>query len=134
MTLVAQEIYKESKKRKPSQKDNILLALRLAGKDGLTNVELKDIAVRFSARTNELQLDGYDIELFNEGGGVVRYILHSPHPIREKTVIKSGFQLWREHTDNCYYGHEADDVFNELVSFLNENNLHIKYKPDGIRK
>ena len=129
MATVHKEIYLESKSRVPSQKSRILDALRLAGKDGLTNTDLKDLAIRFSAVTNQLQLDGYDIELINEGNGVVRYVLHHPNPVRDKVKVKTGLEKTKD-----FFSKSEEPSFERFVQFLSDNGLHIKHKPNGIRK
>lgn len=129
MTTVHMEIYKESKDRAPSQKVAILETLREAGSKGVTNTDLKNIAIRFSAVTNQLQLDGYDIELVNEGSGVVRYILKDPNPVRSKVKVETGLQKTR-----AFFSESNSPSFEDFVNFLSDNGLHIKHKPNGIRK
>lgn len=127
---VHKEIFNDSKKRQPGLKQRVLEALINAGKNGLSNAELKHIAIRFSALTNQLQLDGYDIELSNEGGGLVRYTLHNPKAIRDKTKVKSGIEKARD----FFIERDNSVSFEQFADFLNNENLHIKHKPNGIKK
>lgn len=127
---VHKEIFNDSKKRQPGLKQRVLEALINAGKHGLSNAELKHIAIRFSALTNQLQLDGYDIELSNEGGGLVRYTLHNPKAIRGKVKVKSGIEKARD----FFIERDNSVSFEQFTDFLNNENLHIKHKPNGIKK
>jgi hypothetical protein len=71
------EIYDESKERTPSQRQLILNELRKAGDKGVLNIDMTSISHRWGARIQELYVQGYEIELYNHGEGVVRYTLIS---------------------------------------------------------
>lgn len=124
------EIFLDSQGRRVSQKIRILEVLREAGLRGMTNAELKDVAIRFSSLTNALQLDGYDIRLTNEGGGIVRYTLHNYEPVRDKVVLKNANEKVKDFfTDND--GQVSYDMFKE---FVEDSGLHVKHRPGGIKK
>lgn len=64
--------------RRAGAKDRVLDALRQAGLDGCTNVELcaPDVGgMRAIGRVHELRREGHDIYKQHEGGGVYRYRL-----------------------------------------------------------
>ncbi len=70
-------------KRSPSQRIKILAALRKAGKQGLTNVELSEVGgIRWAARIQELYMQGYKVAKETLGDGLVNYVLiHEPDAI-----------------------------------------------------
>lgn len=91
--------YKDFLVRVPSKKEEVLECLRIAGDEGLTNIELRQIAVRFTGIIYFLRKDGYIIETIKEGHGVFRYVLRgkqdpvddeSPLSILLKEVDKRG--------------------------------------------
>ncbi|MGM7720645.1 hypothetical protein [Metabacillus sp. Hm71] len=67
--------YIEAKKRMPTQREQILNKLRDAGDKGVTNTELLEIAIRYTARLHELYQQGYIIETVSINDGVYNYIL-----------------------------------------------------------
>ena len=77
-----------------------------------------------------MQLDGYDITLENLGNGLIRYTLNSEEKA-EKTVVKKGLDIVKNEIKHNYQGVV---FFDELVKILDKHNLHIKHKPNGIKK
>lgn len=124
------EIFLDSQGRRVSQKIRILEVLREAGLRGMTNAELKDVAIRFSSLTNSLQLDGYDIRLTNEGGGIVRYTLHNSEPIRDKVVPKDA----NEKVKDFFVANGEQVSYDMFKEFIEDNGLHVKHRPGGIKK
>ena len=123
-------VFKEAQERKPSKKTEVLDALMLAGAQGILNTTLSNISLRYGTLTNALQLDGYDITLENLGNGLIRYTLNSEEKA-EKTVVKKGLDIVKNEIKHNYQGVV---FFDELVKILDEHNLHIKHKPNGIKK
>ena len=66
--------------RRANNRQRVLDALRQAGPNGCTNVELVTIGGMraVGGRLTELRADGYDIETVREGGGLFRFVLHEP--------------------------------------------------------
>lgn len=122
-------VFKEAKERKPSKKDEVLEALKFAGRYGILNNTLSTISLRYGTLTNALQLDGYDITLENIGNGLIKYTLNSEEKA-EKTVVEKGLDIIQREIKM----HRGLVSFDELVKILDEHNLHIKHKPNGIKK
>ena len=123
-------VFKEAQERKPSKKTEVLDALMFAGAHGILNTTLSNISLRYGTLTNALQLDGYDITLENLGNGLIRYTLNSEEKA-EKTVVKKGLDIVKNEIKHNYQGVV---FFDELVKILDKHNLHIKHKPNGIKK
>ena len=123
-------VFKEAQERKPSKKTEALDALMFAGAQGILNTTLSNISLRYGTLTNALQLDGYDITLENLGNGVIRYTLNSEEKA-EKTVVEKGLDIVKREIKSNY---DCVIFFDELVEILDKHNLHIKHKPNGIKK
>ena len=123
-------VFKESQERKPSKKTEVLDALMFAGAQGILNTTLSNISLRYGTLTNALQLDGYDITLENLGNGLIRYTLNSEEKA-EKTVVEKGLDIVKREIKSNY---DCVIFFDELVEILDKHNLHIKHKPNGIKK
>ena len=123
-------VFKESQERKPSKKTEVLDALMFAGAQGILNTTLSNISLRYGTLTNALQLDGYDITLENLGNGLIRYTLNSEEKA-EKTVVEKGLDIVKREIKSNY---DCIIFFDELVEILDKHNLHIKHKPNGIKK
>ena len=123
-------VFKEAQERKPSKKTEVLDALMFAGEQGILNTTLSNISLRYGTLTNALQLDGYDITLENLGNGVIRYTLNSEEKA-EKTVVEKGLDIVKREIKSNY---DCIIFFDELVKILDKHNLHIKHKPNGIKK
>lgn len=122
-------VFKEAQERKPSKKTEVLDALMFAGAQGILNTTLSNISLRYGTLTNALQLDGYDITLENLGNGLIRYTLNSEEKA-EKTVVEKGLDIIQREIKM----HQGLVFFDELVEILDKHNLHIKHKPNGIKK
>ena len=122
-------VFKEAQERKPSKKTEVLDALMFAGAQGILNTTLSNISLRYGTLTNALQLDGYDITLENLGNGIIRYTLNSEEKA-EKTVVEKGLDIIQREIKM----HRGLVSFDELVKILDKHNLHIKHKPNGIKK
>ena len=123
-------VFKEAQERKTSKKTEILEALTLAGSEGIYNILLSNISLRYGTLTNALQLDGYDITLENMGNGIIKYTLNSTEKA-EKTVVEKGLDIVKREIKSNY---DCVIFFDELVEILDKHNLHIKHKPNGIKK
>lgn len=103
------------------QTQKILQALRDAGEDGMTNVELSEIGLRYGGNLGILYQKGYKISKKGLGNGVYRYVLLSePDTLvtREKAL------------DKLLAGVESMGLVDkdELVELLNSFNISVKYK------
>lgn len=123
-------VFKEAQERKSSKKTEVLDALISAGSQGVLNIMLSNISLRYGTLTNALQLDGYDITLENMGNGIVRYTLNSTEQA-EKTVVEKGLDILRREVRASSF-HLV--TYENLVEILDKHNLHIKHKPNGIKK
>ena len=123
-------VFKEAQERKPSKKTEVLDALMFAGAQGILHTTLSNISLRYGTLTNALQLDGYDITLENLGNGLIRYTLNSEEKA-EKTVVEKGLDIVKREIKSNY---DCVIFFDELVEILDKHNLHIKHKPNGIKK
>ena len=123
-------VFKEAQERKPSKKTEVLDALMFAGAQGILNTTLSNISLRYGTLTNALQLDGYDITLENLGNGVIRYTLNSEEKA-EKTVVEKGLDIVKREIKSNY---DCVIFFDELVEILDKHHLHIKHKPNDIKK
>ncbi|OME55480.1 hypothetical protein BSK59_13465 [Paenibacillus odorifer] len=65
----------ETKIRTLTQKQKIISMLRAAGINGVTNVDLSEVALRYNARIQELYVEGYRIGVNDLAGGLTKYIL-----------------------------------------------------------
>lgn len=87
-----------SKERLASKREDILNALRSAGRKGLTNQELSKIALRYGGYIGLLYEAGYVINKINLKNGLFKYILVS-EPKEELKIEKSAFDLLKEKVD-----------------------------------
>lgn len=120
-----EEIYKEAKERIPSQKDTILKRLIDSGKNGITNIELNTICLRYSSIIFLLKKDGYKISITNQGGGVVLHTLESETP-EAKIPYKKGINILKEELDAV--------TFEKVSNILDKHLLNIVRKPNGLNK
>jgi hypothetical protein len=67
--------YNEAQERIPSQKEKMINLLKEAGENGVTNIELSKISLRYNARISELIMSGYIIENTQVKKGVYKYVL-----------------------------------------------------------
>lgn len=90
------------KARRNSHRAKILNMLRNAGKKGVLNTEMSQVALRYGGTLGELYSRGYEIEKTNVGNGVYKYTLIS----EPKTEIV-------EHA-------KAKDILIDMVNSLGE--------------
>jgi hypothetical protein len=77
----------EAKLRIPTQKEKIINLLRSSGSIGVTNKELQEVCIRWTARMSELYEDGYIINNEPLGNGIYNYVLLSePDKKKEKSM------------------------------------------------
>jgi len=67
--------FDEALKRIPSQEEKIINLLKEAHEEGVTNVELAKISLKYDARISDLRRKGYIIETIHMGKGIYKYIL-----------------------------------------------------------
>jgi hypothetical protein len=70
-----QMTYFEARQRIPTQAERIINLLKEAGADGVSNIELSKISLKYDARICELRMQGYEIETTHEKKGVYKYFL-----------------------------------------------------------
>lgn len=123
------EFYEDAKGRMPSQKSKILNLLRESKEFGVTNTELNVISFRYSDRLYQLKLEGYEIRVENNSGGLCTYYLIS-EPTRTPNKPKKGIDLLLDEIDSRYKGCVTTY---ELHSLLEELNLNLVRKPNTLR-
>jgi hypothetical protein len=67
--------FEEAMNRIPSQTEKIINLLRNAGADGVTNIELAEVSLKYDARISELRRKGFIIETIYISSGVYKYVL-----------------------------------------------------------
>ena len=75
--------------REVKKKEQIVNALKIAGRNGVTNAEMSNIALRYGGYLGELYKDGYKISKEHLGNGLYKYVLLSEPdeaPVREKAI------------------------------------------------
>lgn len=122
---VYKEIYEEHKVRKTSQKEHILNALKGAGKDGMTNASLSNIALRYGSLIHEIERDGWSVVKLNEGEGIVRYIIGD----KRASDRQNAYEILRREIEE----HHHHVTYNEIIKILEVNGLHIKHRPYGLK-
>lgn len=88
--------YYKDQQRFLSQREKIVMRLKEAGADGLTNRELNEICLRYGARLQELYKMGYIIEKESIKGGLYKYVL-----LKEPSTIE-------------YHSNAADEIYYEI--------------------
>lgn len=106
-------------KRLLTQKRKIVAALKEAGSDGLTNVELNAISMRFGGHIGTLRREGYKIQKINLDGGLYKYIL-----IAEPSQTKL-FATAREETIESLSYEYGEEVGDYLKEYLKQNHFNI---------
>lgn len=112
-----------------NNKEKILIALRKAGREGVTNVDLSSICLRYGGVISDLHIKGYDIDVNSVGGGVFKYTLIS-EPEKEMEP-KKGLDILIE---SLQEKHEGICTYYDLVNLLEENNLTVVRKPGTYKK
>lgn len=113
----------EAKPRIPSQRDRILEALRIGGKDGVYNTDLQKIAIRWIARMQELYQQGYKVSVTLVGDGVYKYTL-----LEEPEVLlkhKRAMDIFFDKVETSYDDQITVDQFRSL---LDKEGFHIVRK------
>jgi hypothetical protein len=106
-------------KRLLTQKRKIIAALKDAGSDGLTNVELNKISMRFGGHIGTLRREGYKIQKINLDGGLYKYIL-----IAEPSQTKL-FATAREETLFAMAEEHGDEIASYLENYLVAQHFNI---------
>jgi len=105
---------KETRERTETQRDKIIATLRRAGDSGVTNVELNKIALRYSARIQELYVRGYKIHSEELDGGVTKYILIS-EPTEPFKKPDKAVDILIEDIESKYNGNISARELNEYL-------------------
>lgn len=102
------------------KKNLVLDMLKKAGKEGVKNSELLEVALRFSGILHSLRKDGHIIELVEKGQGQISYVLVGfEEPGHHVSAYERLFDLVAEH----------DKIStSQLLSILKQNNICFKRK------
>lgn len=108
----------EGKVRSETKKNKILKMLRSAGKKGVTNTELLNVALRYSSVIHLLRKDGHIIEMVDFGGGTLKYVLTGfEKPAPQIDAYEKLFDLVADH---------EKVTTAQLLSILRQNNICFK--------
>lgn len=86
---MSESLAKQTRLAKQSQSTKrmaILLALKNAGPQGKTNLELNEICFRYGGRIHELRKE-FEIEKEYEGAGVFRYIFRGVKQPKQRSLF-----------------------------------------------
>lgn len=119
---------KKEIKRQANVRGKILDSLREAGSDGVTNVQLSKIAVRYGGSLGSLYKRGYMIDKEHVGGGVYKYTLVE-EPDEEITVHKTALEMFIDGVDKIGL---VDSK--EVAWLLEELGLNVKRKANTYKK
>lgn len=127
MTVGTKSIYQDSKHRSPSQRDQIVKRLRMAGRQGVANTDLVKMCIGYRSRIAELYQMGYKIDVVNLEGGVVQYILRKePKVIQCLKSKPTAISMLVESL--------GEDVSEVLIQKLEELNLSVVRKSGAHKK
>ncbi|ASA22673.1 hypothetical protein [Paenibacillus donghaensis] len=112
----------ETKVRTESQRLKILNLLRSAGNSGVTNVDLVKVALRYSARIQEMYVAGYEINVEELAGGLTKYILVS-EPETKKSKPDKALNVLIDEIKNKYNGIVSVE---QLIEELDNNNFTVR--------
>lgn len=120
----------ETKERAKSQRSKILNALRMEGLDGVTNVVLSSIGLRYNARLQELYQQGYVIEKTESSGGITKYKLISEPDVPNKKP-EDALSLLIKEIDNTYDGVVRSE---DLIQLLEDKEFTVRRKIGSFNK
>ena len=104
-----------TRKRLATQREKIIQMLIDAGDDGVTNIEMSFVSLRYGGHINELYRQGYKIKKMNLGGGVFRYWLISrPSQIRIPENAHDIFMNEVERRCGEEMSAEVSEIFDDL--------------------
>jgi hypothetical protein len=115
-------------KRLITQRQKIIAALQDAGFEGMTNVELSKISLRYGGHIGTLSKQGYKIQKVNLDGGLFRYFLVTK-PSQEKL-----FKSANEETFEAMAKKHNEEVADDLKKYLDESHFHIVRKGGWYQK
>jgi hypothetical protein len=100
-------------KRIPSQLERIVKALREAGLEGVTNIELVKLSLKYDARISDLRRKGFVIDVEPLGKGIYKYILvKMPSDIK---FFRNATEETLEAIDQYHGGYISRDDFELLL-------------------
>lgn len=110
------------KKRLETKRGQILNLLRSRGSEGITNVELSDVALRYGGHLGKLYELGYKIKKEPLGDGIFRYTLLS-EPERERHERKPAIDILLDGVEKLGVSKS------EFENLLNELGIAVRFKP-----
>jgi hypothetical protein len=116
-------ILNEARKRMPTQKELMVLAMIEAGKDGVTNKDLSKISRCYTARLSELYAVGYEVDVTYLGRGLYKYVLIKS-PDRQKTPVKQ-IDVLVDTINDVFNGEVTRE---ELAFLIEELNIDVARK------
>lgn len=119
--------YEDALNRIPTQRQKILNLLRDAGETGVTNKELSDVSLQYSARIHELRKAGCIIDHDKTDiSGIYRYYLRKL-PAQEKYFDSAENEFL--HQIETKYGLSL-----EVKELLTELNFHVKRRANWYKE
>lgn len=116
-------------KRIARKYEQILNALRVAGKNGVTNAELSKIALRYGGHLGKLYKQGFEVEKQFLGEGLYLYTLIS----EPKEIIVRQNALDKLLSEVEKFGSIGVDS-KTLVKLLDSNGIAVKYKANTYKQ
>ena len=112
--------YEEAKERIPSQLVKLIKALKAAGEEGLTNIELNKICLRYDSRLSDLRRKGFVIDTESMGRSLYRYYLRKT-PSNEKSFTNANEEIFEAIKENF----NDDITTKELEQLLDEKGFTV---------
>lgn len=119
----------KEQKRIARKYEQILNALRQAGKIGVTNAELSKIALRYGGHLGRMYREGYEVDKQFLGDGLYNYTLIS----EPKEIIKRQNALDKLLAEVDKFGSTGVDT-KTLVKLLDSNGIAVKYKANTYKQ
>ena len=113
------EVKKVMENRLITQRQKIIHALKEAGNEGMTNVELSKISLRYGAQLGILYRQGYKIQKYNLDGGIYKYVL-----IVEPADYRYFTSAQQEIIEAMAEKHD-ETIASDLEKLLDEKHFHI---------
>lgn len=114
-------------RQREKMKEKVLQALRDAGKEGITNVELaRNVAPRYGGYMGTFYREGYKIDVVHIGNDVYTYTLIS----EPKTIVKHE-KAWDVLITKAKELGISEDTMTKL---FNDNGIQVKYVANTYKK
>jgi hypothetical protein len=111
---------KETKERTTAQREKIIVLMKNAKENGITNSLLKDISFNYTSRIAELRKEGYKFEVTDLGNGLYKYVL-TCEPVEKRKQEKAIDIFW-----SMINNTEGNSISKDkLKDILKNNNFNV---------